>query len=247
MKKINEYSNEILASYYKNYEVYVVTCIIKGMKKDTENGVLRNQIWTGNKYSNPFQQRFWLDIYNDNKRNALLKETNEAKRQKLEYEIMFNKIFDEILVWFCKGYESDDELGSIPCDKIESLNWTKEYTQKFVDEGGDPEYSWEKLTENDEIYLECGRAPRLAMLDFIWETLQYCDDKEIEKLLKFADEGYKSKWVKADYNPKRNQSKKKQVKDLETGIIYESQNDCAKAIGKVKSYISKHKERFVSI
>ena len=77
--------------------------------------------------------------------------------------------------------------------------------------------------------------------------MQYCDDKEIEKLLKFADEGYKSKWVKADYNPKRNQSKKKQVKDLETGIIYESQNDCAKAIGKVKSYISKHKERFVSI
>lgn len=43
------------------------------------------------------------------------------------------------------------------------------------------------------------------------------------------------------------QNSNKKIKDLETGTTYESATECANAIGKSNSYISKHKERFVSI
>lgn len=41
--------------------------------------------------------------------------------------------------------------------------------------------------------------------------------------------------------------KTKKIKDLETGIIYESGIECAKTLGVTKSYISKHKDRFIKI
>ena len=39
----------------------------------------------------------------------------------------------------------------------------------------------------------------------------------------------------------------KKVKDMETGIIYESRTECAQAIGKSNAYISKYKDRFKSV
>lgn len=44
-----------------------------------------------------------------------------------------------------------------------------------------------------------------------------------------------------------NGSPKKKVKDTETGIIYDSCEECANAIGKSKAYISKYKYRFIRI
>lgn len=41
--------------------------------------------------------------------------------------------------------------------------------------------------------------------------------------------------------------KTKKIKDLETGIIYNSATECANAIGKSNAYISKYKDRFVQI
>lgn len=38
---------------------------------------------------------------------------------------------------------------------------------------------------------------------------------------------------------------KKKIKDIQTGIIYESCDECAKAIGKSNAYISKYKDRFI--
>jgi len=40
---------------------------------------------------------------------------------------------------------------------------------------------------------------------------------------------------------------KKKVKDIQTGIVYESRNECAKAIGKSNAYISKYKSRFITV
>lgn len=56
-----------------------------------------------------------------------------------------------------------------------------------------------------------------------------------------------------DYIEKKQNLKKvgknssKKIKDLETGIVYESAKECAEAIGKSSSFISKHKDRFQTI
>ena len=48
-------------------------------------------------------------------------------------------------------------------------------------------------------------------------------------------------------NSSKGGKKTKKIKDVETGIIYNSVTNCAKAIGRNITYISKHKERFISI
>ena len=46
---------------------------------------------------------------------------------------------------------------------------------------------------------------------------------------------------------KRVKNATKKMKDLMTGIVYESATECADAIGKSSSFVSKHKERFQTI
>jgi hypothetical protein len=46
---------------------------------------------------------------------------------------------------------------------------------------------------------------------------------------------------------KRVKNATKKIKDLETGIVYESAKECAEAISKSSSFISKHKDRFIKI
>ena len=48
-------------------------------------------------------------------------------------------------------------------------------------------------------------------------------------------------------NQLKEKKRMKKIKDLETGKIYDSANDCAKDIGKSKAYISKYKNRFIKI
>lgn len=229
MKRINEYSKEIMITYYKNTElVKFAGELIAKYPENVESGIFRSQIWTGNKYENVWHKRYFV-----------------RESASLGVNKFVNKIFDEMLVWFCKGYESDDNISSIPCDKIESIKWTKEITEEALMEGCNPEYTWEKLTINDAQDLLRGVAPRLAMLDFIWETLQYCSKEEMKEFVKMAELGKETNWTFETKN--KNESKKQKVKDLKTGIIYESKDECAKSIGKSKSYISKYKDRFIKI
>ena len=61
-------------------------------------------------------------------------------------------------------------------------------------------------------------------------------------------EKYDMDWkTKQEGIAKRVKNHAKKIKDLRTGIVYESSVDCANAIGKSKSYISKHKDRFREI
>lgn len=46
---------------------------------------------------------------------------------------------------------------------------------------------------------------------------------------------------------KRVKNATKKIKDLKTGIVYDSATECAEAIGKSSSFVSKHKERFETI
>ena len=46
---------------------------------------------------------------------------------------------------------------------------------------------------------------------------------------------------------KRVKNATKKIKDLNTGIVYESAKECAEALGKSNSFISKHKDRFIKI
>lgn len=48
-------------------------------------------------------------------------------------------------------------------------------------------------------------------------------------------------------NSRKGGKKTKQIKDVQTDIIYNSVSDCAKAIGHNITYISKHKDRFITI
>lgn len=55
-----------------------------------------------------------------------------------------------------------------------------------------------------------------------------------------AERQEKAKEVMADKKTKR-------IKDIETGIVYDSVQDCADNVGVNRSYISKHKDRFIKI
>ncbi len=46
---------------------------------------------------------------------------------------------------------------------------------------------------------------------------------------------------------KRVKNATKKIKDLNTGIVYESAKECAEELGKSNSFISKHKDRFIKI
>lgn len=73
------------------------------------------------------------------------------------------------------------------------------------------------------------------------EAYKVLNDKDI--LSKYDIEWKK----KQDGIAKRVKNHSKKIKDLRTGIVYESAIDCANAIGKSKSYISKHKDRFQEV
>lgn len=231
MKKLENYKDSIIISLCKNEELMNITkYLIDRYEENTEHGIFRSQIWTGdNKYNNVWFKRFFVRA-----------EIDLGKNKEV------NKIFDEMLVWFCKGYESDDKLSNTPCDKIESIQWTKQIADEAFLNGYDPEYTWEKLTKDDEENLRNGIAPRLAMLDFIWETLQYMSKNEMKEFYDYAMKGQKTNWTFKD-NKSGNKNATKKIKDLETGTTYESATECANAIGKSISYISKHKERFSTI
>lgn len=66
---------------------------------------------------------------------------------------------------------------------------------------------------------------------------------DIEYIKKY-DLDYKDKQTRLT---KRSKNASKKIKDLDTGIVYESANECAKAIGKSNAYISKYKDRFIKI
>ena len=70
------------------------------------------------------------------------------------------------------------------------------------------------------------------------EAHKLIDDKELIKK-------YDLNWKDKEANMKKvGKNSVKKVKDLRTGIVYESASECANAIGKSNSYITKHRDRF---
>lgn len=81
--------------------------------------------------------------------------------------------------------------------------------------------------------------------------IQFKDNKiffdDVFKDVISMEEENQLKEVEAGKKGGKKSSPKKKIKDLETGIIYDSCTDCAIAINHNITYISKHKDRFIKI
>ncbi len=119
--------------------------------------------------------------------------------------------------------------------------------------GGDysqmPEYEedeeYDQLLElhmNDASNIKDGIATDYQSYLFVWETLQYLDIQQLKKLLKFADQGYASKWEAVPENVGR-KSKVCEIRqvNIDTGKTvktYMTRNDLIDKTGIKKSHLS---------
>lgn len=130
---------------------------------------------------------------------------------------------------------------------------------------------WTLHNEHYHIGKKADGSPRIIMIDKMTHHLSLKSLKANVELTKskyftiqinerLLNEAYKLlnddeiiKKYDLDYIEKKQNLKKvgknssKKIKDLETGIVYESAKECAEAIGKSSSFISKHKDRFETI
>lgn len=125
--------------------------------------------------------------------------------------------------------------------------WTMHNTHYHCGKNGSPEIS--PLTHHLALNTLRGCAEIVEKFpDF--ESFSKSLISEVHKIIdnieytKKYDLDWKEKQVGIQ---KRTKNASKKIKDLETGIVYESANECAKAIGKSNAYISKYKDRFIKI
>lgn len=87
----------------------------------------------------------------------------------------------------------------------------------------------------------------LSMSKFF--TIEVSNSLMFEAYRILNDDEYRNKydldWIEKQKGiSKRAKNSTKKIKDMRTGIVYDSASDCAKAIGKSNSYISKYRDRF---
>ena len=243
MKRLEDYSNEELKALYKRFGVYAVTMHFSKYAKDFKRPLIRSFVWTGNYHDNPFRQRAFCSMQietNKLKIDRLMESSgNKDDIMLLIYENEYLNIMRRCLLWFCNGYEMDDVKGMVEYDKDTSFNKVAEFT----DHAANPEESLDTLFMNDEDNFNNGIATDLQMLDFVWDTLQWCSQEDFKKLLSFADKGLVSDWENTEFNKRRYAKKPKPIirqADVETGDYvaeYATRQECIEKTGIKKSYL----------
>lgn len=171
-----------------------------------------------------------------------------------ETKTTFN--FSEINWELLDEYEMIDLNKSLELNKREaeafSNIWHMRNTHYHI--GKQPDGSQRIIMIDKMTHYLCLRALR-GCAEIVEKFPQYesFNKSLLEEVHKIIDDEEFTKKYDLDYIGKQNGISKrvknatKKIKDNETGIIYESAKDCAEAIGKSSSFISKHKDRFQTI
>ncbi len=230
---------------------------------EEETKILEDTLNSKFKFSDT-DKKYLKQEYNDAEISQAEKQTQKLLEQmacnelKTKYDCISKTSFDFSTI----DWENLDEYDMVDMKKTLGLNEKEAEVLSSL---------WTLHNEHYHIGKKPDGSPRIIMID---KMTHHCVLKslranvELTKLKYFTiqinesllNEAYKVlnddeiiKKYDLDYIEKKSNLKKvgqnssKKIKDLETGTIYESATECANAIGKSNSYISKHKERFFSI
>lgn len=235
MKKLEEYTKEELVALYKRIPVYATTWWFKYYRMykmkpcEKEEPFILSTLDIEGYISSADDNSFFngLAIRNAKSKIEKLRQDNGENLneiRKLECKVMALEAENECLYWFRGGHERH----------------VQDYEQNL--RVSDPEEKIAELHMNDGIDEAYGRATNLQMYEYIWNTLQYLNVKQLDKLLKFADKGIENKWNMDFTNPGR-RSRNCEIRqiDIETGNVvqvYQSRNELIQKTGIKKSHLS---------
>lgn len=212
------------------------------------------------KFSNE-DKKYLKQEYNDAEILQTEKQTQKLMEQiaynelKNKYDCISNTTFDFSTI----DWQNLDEYDMIDMKKTLGLNDKEAEVLSSI---------WTLHNEHYHIGKKIDGSPRIIMIDKMTHYLSLKSLKanvDLTKLKYFTiqinesllNEAYKIlndeeiiRKYDLDYIDKQKGISKrvknatKKIKDLNTGIVYESAKECAEALGKSNSFISKHKDRF---
>lgn len=256
MKRIDEYTLEELMALYKRYGVYATTWWFKYFRmhklepEDDEkpfiNLYLNKLLWYHRSWSSLalIKKSFSSEenrihySYDFLARNYVLdREIEELKNQdaeknhreilKRQYELEAYRYIQHCKMWFDGEFDIYQKYYE---DILEPDAWLS------------PEELQEELHITDELNIEKGIATDYQVYEFVWETLQYLNIKQLGKLLSFVERGLQNKWENITMTAGR-KSRKCEIRqvDIETGETvdtYTTRNELIDKIGISKSHLA---------
>lgn len=168
MKNLGDYQISELKKLYKSYTLYIVTEYFKYYRRyKNKDKIDFLEINVPGYISSPDDQRVFMGLQIKTLEIQIDNESydSDAELQNMRNEILILKTCEDVLL-YCT-------------DSIDKYN---EETQDQL---------LEELHMNDEFDKEYDRPTKLEILEFIWNTLQYCDLKQLSKLVELADNKFK--------------------------------------------------------
>jgi hypothetical protein len=190
--------------------------------------------WKSNERTAEIYQQLLRNNVIDNQIHKLEEagaEKNRSEIRKLECEKTAYLCVHNSLWWFGGGFE----------------DYSNRLYDSFIQQEGldawlSPEEMEEQLHSNDEYHIENGVATDIQVYQFVWDTLQYLDIKQLGKLIKFTDTGIEKKWQNITIGAgRRDKVAEIQQIDIETGNVvatYMMRKDIIAKTGITKSHLA---------
>jgi len=242
IRTLDSYSMDELKRLYKSFLLYLTTDWMKYCKRYRgENYVYDNFLY--NKEDEPHFLSFLCGV--DELHLEIGKYKNEREKQFLEHEVSVLHFFREIRYWFHGIRERhkqsfmksrlDHYKSRCRLDGKEYREEDYDVEEEFYEKYGTDEELEDELHINDAIDREYGRATKYEIMQFVWETLRFCDYNELSKLVKLADNKFE---FNQRHRPRFN--KKIYKYDLEGNLVAEFENraECIEKDGISKNALS---------
>ena len=242
IRTLESYSIDELKKLYKSFLLYLATDWIRYCKRYRgENYVLENFLY--NYEDEPHYPSILCGL--DELKLEVGKYKNDKEKQFLEHEVSVLKLFREVR-YYCDSYierhkqryiENRIDFYKNRCRLDGKVYNPDDYDveAEYYDNNSSEEEMLDELHMNDDIDREYGRATKYEILLFIWETLRFCDKKQLDRLIKLADNKFEFNQA---HRPRYN--KKIYKYDLEDNLIatFENRADCIEKDGIKKSMLS---------
>lgn len=221
IKQLSEYDNDELTKLYKFLSLYITTDWMKYMIIHKGEDYIKDLLKIDNdsKYENELMVRFLIATRIEKDEMILNEKKYKNEHQKIFFqrEITALKTLKETIFWNAGGF-----------DQVK-IDYKKGYDVK------NPKKILKELHLNDEFNKSNNRTTLENVYKFIWQTLKYCNAKEMSYLMKFADNKYT---VNNNGRPKYNKIIYKYDKDMNLIAAYNSREDCIKKSNISKSALS---------